>query len=107
LLNYYNLSHNILKEISRINLIIFDEWYLIVYFIKSNNLNIIIFYLFTLKSHHATGNHPYSQIILRISDSKYFLEKPRIIGLTASIVNKKCDLKTFNNNMKKLEEKFE
>ena len=30
----------------------------------------------------------------------------RVLGLTASIVHKKCNLKTFNLNMKKLEDKF-
>jgi hypothetical protein len=35
------------------------------------------------------------------------LEKDvRVLGLTASIVHKKCNLKAFNSNMKKLEDKF-
>jgi endoribonuclease Dicer len=70
------------QGMSQINLIIFDE------------------------CHHATGNHPYSQIM-----NKYYTENAidlnvRVLGLTASIVHRKCNLKTFNSCLKKLEDKF-
>lgn len=57
-------------------------------------------------SHHATGNHPYSQIIHKIQEKNLSDKDLRIVGLTASIVHKKCSLKSFILNLKRLEDKF-
>ena len=63
-------------------------------------------FYFPFNSHHATGSHPYSQIMLNYHQKNGAEKNVRILGLTASIVHKKCNLKTFNANSKKLEEKF-
>lgn len=67
-----------------------------------NQINLIIFD----ECHHATGNHPYSQIMNKYYNENAIDLNVRVLGLTASIVHKKCNLKTFNSCLKKLEDKF-
>lgn len=71
-------------------------------FIDINRINLLIID----ECHHATGNHPYCQI-LRLYHESESKEEIRILGLTASIVQKKCNLNKFKEYFKKLEEKFE
>ncbi len=75
---------SLLKPISgfdRINLIIFDE------------------------AHHARGNHPFNQVMQlykeRFQENKE--NAPRILGLTASIVNSKCKIDKFYKYLNDLE----
>ncbi|CAF0962428.1 unnamed protein product [Brachionus calyciflorus] len=73
-------------------------------FIKLEKINLIIFD----ECHHATGSHPYTQIMKKLKEKR---QEPnnvnvRVLGLTASIVNIKCNLPKFNKMMKKLEEMF-
>ena len=59
------------------------------------------------ESHHATGNHPYNQILKAYHSNKTAnKEQIRIVGLTASIVQSKCTLRQFQNSKKTLEENF-
>lgn len=65
---------------------------------------------FNFNSHRATGASDYSQI-LRLcknpdENNQTIRENIRILGLTASIVQTKCNLTKFNTDMKKLEENF-
>jgi endoribonuclease Dicer len=58
--------------------------------------------------HHATGNHPYSQIMSKIKEQN--AEKKheiKIFGLTASIVSRKSHIEGFKKEMKAIEDKFE
>jgi hypothetical protein len=61
-----------------------------------------------LFSHHATGTHDYAQILNQCKEipTQLIKENIRILGLTASIVQKKCNLNKFNEEFKKLEDKF-
>ncbi len=51
-------------------------------FIKLSNINLLL----VDECHHAAGNHPYAKIMEFMSECE---QKPRIMGLTASIINKK------------------
>ena len=68
----------------------------------------VIFHKFIKKfqfSHHGIGKHPYSVIMKKVKDKKKDL-KLRILGMTASIVNKKCSLNKFKKAMRTLEETY-
>lgn len=68
----------------------------------------VLKYRFYYLSHHATGSHAYSQILDKLKEKQQESNdvNVRVLGLTASIVNKKCNLTQFNKMMKKLEETF-
>ncbi|KAI0988604.1 hypothetical protein GJ496_003214 [Pomphorhynchus laevis] len=64
-------------EFSQINLLIFDE------------------------CHHTKKNHSYMNIMRRYNkDNK---EKPRILGLTASIINQRITVQEFNKHVRQIE----
>lgn len=65
-------------------------------FMSLNKVNLLIFD----ECHIATGNHPYCVVMSRYRD---FNERPRILGLTASILNGKCSPHTVETQMKNLE----
>ena len=62
---FVDVLHHAFLPLSRVNLIIFDE------------------------CHHATKSHPYVQV-MKCCDSHPRESSPRILGLTASILNNKC-----------------
>ena len=64
--------------LTKINLIIFDE------------------------CHHTTKNHPYAQIMRRFSSCPK-KERPRILGLSASIISGKCKPGTLSEKLTALE----
>ena len=71
-------------------------------FIDINKINLLIID----ECHHATGNHPYCQILRLYHENEKSKENIRILGLTASIVQKKCNLGKFKEYFRKLEDKF-
>ncbi len=71
-------------------------------FLDINQINLLIFD----ECHHAVGNHPYSQL-LRLYHNNHSNNKDiRVMGMTASIVQRKCNLSTFKSHFVNLENKF-
>lgn len=70
-------------------------------FLQLEQINLLIFD----ECHHATGNHPYSQL-LRLYQNHQDAGSIRLLGLTASIVVKKCNLSKFKEEYRKIEDKF-
>ena len=71
------LNHNYI-QLSQVNLLIFDE------------------------CHHAKKNHPYRQIMQAFDNER--ADHPKILGLTASVVNKKVnDLGNLESEIRELE----
>jgi endoribonuclease Dicer len=70
-------------------------------FICVNSIKMIVFD----ECHHATGKHPYSQVLDKLKDTVH--RDIKILGLTASIVQNKCTSQNFKNLMRALEKKFE
>ena len=68
-------------------------------FIKPRQLNLIVFD----ECHHATKNHPYVQIMKVIKDAPVE-ERPRILGLSASLLGKKVKPGELSKGVKGLEE---
>ncbi|XP_066938837.1 endoribonuclease Dicer-like [Macrobrachium rosenbergii] len=56
--------------------------------------------------HHAVGSHPMREIMREYGDLKRtgVDECPRILGLTASVINKKCKKEDVSQNMHELEQ---
>ncbi len=57
------------------------------------------------EAHHARGNHPFNQI-MHLYKERFEGNRtnaPRILGLTASIVNTKCKIDKFYKNLNELE----
>ena len=52
-------------------------------YIKASNINLLILD----ECHHCDKNHPYAKIMERVEESS---DQPRIMGLTASIINEKA-----------------
>lgn len=65
-------------------------------FMTLNKINLMIFD----ECHAATGQSPYCSIMCRYKD---FKEKPRILGLTASVIAGKCSPLNVTKKMKDLE----
>uniref|UniRef100_A0A915IC16 Dicer-1 n=1 Tax=Romanomermis culicivorax TaxID=13658 RepID=A0A915IC16_ROMCU len=75
---FYDLLNHGFFRMDQVNLIVFDE------------------------CHHASKNHPYNLIM------KHYIEtpknkRPRILGLTASLINERCDPKHLKEAISKLE----
>lgn len=68
-------------------------------FIKLDQIKLIVFD----ECHRATGNHPYSQVLAKCREASAGLKK---LGLTASIVTKKCNLDKFIKLVNELENVF-
>ena len=68
-------------------------------FIKPRQLNLIVFN----ECHHASKNDPYVQIMKVIKDAPVE-ERPRILGLSASLLGKKVKPGELNKGVKGLEE---
>ncbi len=71
-------------------------------FLDMNQINLLIFD----ECHHAIGNHPYSQLLQLYHNNDSKNKNIRILGMTASIVQRKCSLSTFKSHFVKLEKKF-
>ena len=69
-------------------------------FLRLEQINLLIFD----ECHHATGNHPYSQLLRLYQNQNH--SNIRLLGLTASIVVKKCNLAEFKKEYRKIEDKF-
>ena len=74
------LNHSFIS-VARIAMIVFDE------------------------CHHTTGGHPYRQVLLKVKQRG--VRDIKLLGLTASIVTNKCNLREFKKLTSELENKFE
>ncbi|KAG0726692.1 Endoribonuclease Dicer [Chionoecetes opilio] len=55
--------------------------------------------------HHATGNHPMREIMRRYNDLQDYKPElcPRVMGLTACVIQKKCKLREVTKSIRELE----
>ncbi|CAH1790780.1 unnamed protein product [Owenia fusiformis] len=56
-------------------------------FLKLSHVNVLIFD----ECHQAVGNHPYVKIMSHYDDVRTDSDQPRVLGLTASLLNNKCN----------------
>uniref|UniRef100_UPI003AFB824B AncD1D2 n=1 Tax=synthetic construct TaxID=32630 RepID=UPI003AFB824B len=67
-------------------------------FISLSQVNLLIFD----ECHHAVKNHPYRQIMRHYKNLEQN-DRPRILGLTASVINSKCKPNQVEKKIKELE----
>jgi ERCC4-related helicase len=95
----YFVSRSILYEY---NYNSFGQSYIIIRLLALNQVNLLIFD----ECHHASGNNNYAALMNKHYDACPDNDRPRILGLTASISAKKIKAKDLMNCMQELQRTF-